>query len=180
MLPLSRRLGAVLAAITVVTILVPAPTPLQARATLQVVAQGLTNPRGLNFGPEGGLYVAEAGNGGTGPCIVIGGSPMPACYGTTGAVTRLSPDDPASQTRIVTGLPSLAVQTGPTPGGSSTGPHDVDFQGRGNGFVTIGAGMDPARRFSNPVSRRKVRPARSIPAEWEVVLRGRPRGVRRE
>ncbi|MEO7158297.1 MAG: ScyD/ScyE family protein, partial [Vicinamibacterales bacterium] len=48
-----------------------------------------------------------------------------------------------TQKRIVTGLPSLA---GPT-GAQATGAHDVDFQGRGNGFVTIGAALDPARRF---------------------------------
>src|SRR5262245_52069787 len=120
--------------------------PLQARATVEVVASGLANPRGLNFGPEGGLYVAEAGSGGAGPCVVIGGSPLPACYGETGAVTRITLGDPVSHERILTGLPSLAVQTGPTPGGSATGPHDVDFQGRGNGFVTIGLGTDPARR----------------------------------
>jgi sugar lactone lactonase YvrE len=131
-----------------ITVLVPAPTLLDARATLEVVAQGLNNPRGLNFGPEGGLYVAEAGSGGAGPCIVNSNNQL-VCYGPTGAVTRITLGDSPSQQRILTGLPSLAVQTGPAPGGSSTGPHDVDFQGRGNGFVTIGAALDPLRRFSD-------------------------------
>ena len=37
-----------------------------------VVMQGLDNPRGLAFGPEGALYVAEAGRGGDGPCGTYG------------------------------------------------------------------------------------------------------------
>jgi sugar lactone lactonase YvrE len=140
------RLGGVFAVVSLAAILVSSSTLLHARATLEVIATGLNNPRGLNFGPEGGLYVAEAGSGGAGPCVVIGGSPLPACYGETGAVTRITLGDPVAQERILTGLPSLAVQTGPTPSGSATGPHDVDFQGRGNGFVTMGLGTDPARR----------------------------------
>jgi glucose/arabinose dehydrogenase len=36
-------------------------------ATTRVVMSGLDNPRGLAFGPEGALYVAEAGRGGPGP-----------------------------------------------------------------------------------------------------------------
>ena len=31
--------------------------------------------------------------------------------------------------------------------GIGTGPHDVDFQGLGNGFVTIGFGADPDKRL---------------------------------
>jgi glucose/arabinose dehydrogenase len=31
------------------------------------------------------------------------------------------------------------------------GPNDVDFQGRGNGFVTIGAALAPSRRFNDAV-----------------------------
>jgi hypothetical protein len=40
----------------------PGPT-LSANAT--VFASGLNNPRGLTFGPNGDLYVAEAGMGGS-------------------------------------------------------------------------------------------------------------------
>ena len=36
---------------------------------LKVVAEGLDNPRGIGFGPDGALYVAESGSGGAGPCV---------------------------------------------------------------------------------------------------------------
>jgi len=123
----------------------------QARATLEVIATDLHNPRGLNFGPEGGLYVAEAGTGGAGPCIINSNNQF-VCYGETGSITRITLGDPPTQTRVVTGLPSLAVPPGTTGAGAGAlGPHDVDFQGRGNGFVTIGAALDPDRRFNDAV-----------------------------
>jgi hypothetical protein len=104
--------------------------------TVTVVMSGLDNPRGLAFGPEGGLYVAEAGRGGGGPCQMLRGALQ--CYGPSGAVTRLWR---GIQERIVTGLPS---QVDPT--GQALGPSDISFQGRGGAFVTIGFGGDPALR----------------------------------
>src|SRR6188472_273492 len=84
----------------------------------EVVATGLDNPRGLAIGPDGALYVAEAGRGGDGPCV-----PGPfgeACYGPSGAITRIGHH---GQERIVTGLSSFA-----SPGGGlAFGPHDIAF-----------------------------------------------------
>src|SRR5215207_2941264 len=71
------------------------------RATVVVCL--LDNPRGLTFGPEGALYVAEAGRGGTSPCIGTG--TMTFCYGPSGAVSRLWH---GTVERLITGLPSLA------------------------------------------------------------------------
>src|SRR5262245_12261378 len=59
-------------------------------ASVRVVMSGLASPRGLAFGPQGALYVAEAGRGGAGLedpfCFGAGDSSF--CYGPTGAVSR--------------------------------------------------------------------------------------------
>jgi hypothetical protein len=95
------------------------------------VMSGLDNPRHLAFGPEGALYVAEAGRGGAGPCLFIRGATQ--CAGSTGAISRLWK---GVQNRIVTGLPSYAAAGG----GGATGPHAVSLLGRGTAYVTIGLG----------------------------------------
>ena len=107
--------------------------------TVSVIATGLDNPRGLNFGPDGGLYVAEAGEGGAGPC-----GPGPEgdrCYGESGAVTRIDPQTGAA-VRVVSELPSLATPDG----GFATGIHDISLNGLGNAYLTTGFAGDPADR----------------------------------
>src|SRR5947208_14592775 len=68
------------------------------------VMTGLDNPRGLTWGPEGALYVAEAGRGGTVPCG-IGPDGSPEFAGFTGGVSRLWH---GVQKRVATGMPSHA------------------------------------------------------------------------
>jgi len=111
---------------------------LRAQSGVAVVMGGLDNPRGLAIGPEGGLYVAEAGRGGPGPC----GRNSPGelrCYGPTGAVSRLWR---GHQERIATGLPSHALPDG----SAAAGPHDISFHGRGGAYITMGLGNDQRLR----------------------------------
>ncbi len=115
---------------------------LRAQPAVQVIASGLDNPRGLAFGPEGALYVAEAGRGGAGPCIT--GPEGPVCYGATGALTRLWR---GGIERVLTGLPSLAD---PNDGSGAVGPHDLSFLGRGGAYIAVGLGADPKVRQDLP------------------------------
>ena len=113
--------------------------PAAEAATLETIATGLNNPRGLNFGPEGALYVAEAGSGGDGDCAQ--GPEGLRCYGPSGSITRLDLRR-GTQERISTGLPSLASADG----SFATGPHDIVFAGRGKATVSIGFGGNPLDR----------------------------------
>jgi hypothetical protein len=107
---------------------------------LQEVMSGLASPRGLAFGPDGGLYIAEAGTGGSGPSIVLG-SGNTATYGTSGGVSRLLN---GVQERVLTNLPSVAA-TAPI-GVEGNGLADIVFDNAGTAYGLIGLGANPTLR----------------------------------
>jgi hypothetical protein len=103
-----------------------------------LMASALDNPRGLAFGPGNVLYVLEAGRGGTtSQCLPNPVGPGLRCYGPTGAVTQILA--PGMQSRVLTGLPSIAVASG----AEAIGPHDLAFT-TDRAFITVGSGGDPA------------------------------------
>src|SRR3954471_5459327 len=83
----------------------------QAAPPVQVIAKGLSNPRGIAFAPNGQLFVTEAGRGGNGNCRVLGDG-QNACYGETGALTRIDPAGLVPPVQVISGLPSMAAAGG--------------------------------------------------------------------
>lgn len=105
---------------------VSSPSALSPNAT--VFATGLYNPRGLKFGPDGNLYVAEGGTGGTITTTVTQCTQVPAPVGpySGGFTSRISKiDRKGVRSTVVDGLPSS--QTTPASGGLVSGVADVAF-----------------------------------------------------
>jgi hypothetical protein len=131
------------------------PQPSVESPTISVFATGLNNPRGIKFGPDGNLYVAEGGAGGTnstvGQCDQV--VPPVGPYAGSQIGGRISKIDANGlRTTIVDDLPSS--QTAPTLGSLVSGVADIAFIGDKLYAVLAGAGCSHGvRNIPNGVVR---------------------------
>jgi hypothetical protein len=108
-------------------------------AAVTVFATGFDNPRGLKFGPDGYLYVAEGGLGGTnstvGQCDTVP-DVGPYLGGMTGRISRVNRS--GQRSTVAENLPSS--QTNPGSGSLVSGVADVEFIGNTLYAILAGAG----------------------------------------
>ena len=118
-------------------------TSLACAQTVSVFASGLTNPRGLKFGPDGHLYVAEGGyptgtlvkaTAGLGGKCSAGASGPGDYYGSTTGSRISKINEHGDVTTFVGNLPSSEA------GGLASGVADVAFVGDTMYAIFAGAG----------------------------------------
>jgi len=114
-------------------------TGLAQSSNVSVYASGFNNPRGLTFAPDGNLYVAEGGAGGSmstvGLCTQVP-DVGPYTGGFTARISKVAPDRVV--TTVVDHLPSS--QTNAALGSLTSGVADVAFMGNSLYAIMAGAG----------------------------------------
>lgn len=114
----------------------PPPPP---SANVSVFATGLQGPRGLRFGADGSLYVAEAGMGGTNSTIGMYDQVPEVGPYTGGKTARISKIDASGKiTTVAQGLPSARDGMGAQ--SSVSGVADIEFIGGTLYALTAGGG----------------------------------------
>jgi hypothetical protein len=112
----------------------------QMSSNVSVFATGFNNPRGLKFGPDGNLYVAEGGAGGTtssvGVCKQVVVPIGPYTGGFTARISKVTSD--GTVTTVADNLPS--DQTSADQGSLVSGVADVVFMGNTLYAILSGAG----------------------------------------
>ena len=114
-------------------------TSLSWAQTVTTVATGLNGPRNLKFGPDGALYVGQAGTGGPNDsskysCQQVPFPVGPYHGGPSATVSRISPN--GERTIVVSGLASGMTSL---PSGDTHGVADVAFLGD-NLYVLVAGG----------------------------------------
>jgi glucose/arabinose dehydrogenase len=116
----------------------PQALPAQLSANAVVVASGLNAPRGMRFGPDGDLYLAEAGTGGTNSTASIcpADQVVPPVGPYTGGMTgRISKFDKSwNRTTVASGFASTMDAMG-----DLLGAQDVQFM-NGTLYALISGG----------------------------------------
>jgi len=125
--------------VTGLMVVLLAPSAWAQSSSFTVVAGGLNGPRGLKFGPDGALYVAEAGSGGgtlssSSSCEQVPSPVGPYHGGLTARVSRISAG--GQRTTVVDGLPSAKSSL---PSGDTVGAADLAFIGD-NLYVLVAGG----------------------------------------
>jgi hypothetical protein len=127
-----RKFLAIAAATAAATAMIAASTSTGGAATnVTTFAQGLDNPRGLTFGRNGQLYVAEGGDPTGNTATTVGlctqvGEVGPYTGGFTSRISRIDPDEAGHPLHtVVAGLPSSS--TSAASGVLTSGVADVKF-----------------------------------------------------
>ncbi len=119
----------------------------QTSASWEVFVTGLDAPRGLAFGPDGSLYVAEGGRGGTSTttrrdCAQLPAPSGPYRGGKTARISKISAT--GQRVTVIDGLPS--TQTAPQSGSDVSGVAAVAFVDDTLYALTAGAGCSHGNR----------------------------------
>jgi hypothetical protein len=140
----------------------PAIAGAQLPANASIYASGLQAPRGLRFGPDGYLYVAEAGTGGSNStgsaCTQVPAPVGPYKGGPNARISKIS--SKGTRTTVASGFPSTVDAMG-----DLIGVADVVFLD-GTLYAVVAGGGCSHGNPKSPSGIAKVNPATG---QWELI-----------